>query len=251
MKKGLTLVAICGLATTLAVKYGDIKTSALQRAQPSGMMRAVDVEDKNLFRMVQNARVLAFNSWPVGDDVGRKLSYFVQSFDRDPNYDGAGVKLSVFDHAGSVIYEDYFSEVDRIYPIYALRKASPQLAMEVSYGGSECFLKMLDYKDGKVVDLMAGVEPDNDFDVSAEVRPQFRNGTNAATEPYQIALTSGVGLASTVEKFTEVYRYKDGKYRLAGTYSARQVDDYIETLLARSNSPTGKTPKPSAKNTSP
>jgi len=178
-------------------------------------------------------------------DGSKNLSYTVQSFEQDPHYEGgAGVKLSIFDEAGAVIYEDYFSEVQSIYPSYALRKGSPQLIMEVSEGGSASFLKMLDYQNGKVVDLMEAVKPNNDFTVNAEVRPQLRAGVNPAGEPYQVLLTGSVGLASPVEKHTSVFRYKDGAYQYVGKFSAQKVDDYIEKLMAESSSKKEKPAKP-------
>lgn len=234
MKKVLTLCAICTLIAAFAVVFGVIKNNALSVKQSPSEAKAVKADNKDIIRLLQDARVIAFNSWSVQDDEDKNLSYFVQAFDHDPNYEGAGVKLSIFDQAGAVIYEDYFSEVQSIYPSYALRKGSPQLVMKVGYGGSTSFLKMLNYQNGKVVDLMGAVKPNNDFTVGAEVRPQFRSGVHPAIEPYQILLTQGVGLASPVEKHTEVFRYKDSAYRYVGKFSTKEVDDYIEKLMARS-----------------
>lgn len=230
MKKVVTLCAICAGLVAFAVAFGLIEDNARSVKQSS-----IDVktDNRSVFRQLQDARIVSFNSWYMGDD-DKNLTYTVQAFVQDPKYDGAGVKLSIFDEAGRVIYEDRFSEVQSIYSSYVLRKGSPQLIMEVSYGGSTSFLKMLDYQNGKVVDLMEAVKHNNDFDVNAEVRPQLRTGINPAEKPYQVLLTEGIGLASPAEKDTKVFRYKDGAYRYVGKFSTREVDDYIEKLMARS-----------------
>jgi len=243
MKKAQAIYLLCALIAAFAIVFGVVKNSALSVQQPlSGAKVATD--GRNILRLLQDARVIAFNSWSIEDSEGKNLTYTIQAFDQDPHYDGAGVKLSIFDQGGTVIYEDYFSEVQGVYPSYALRKAPPQLIMEVSYGGSASFLKILDYQNGKVIDLMEAVKPDNDFTVNAEVRPQLRTDVKPVVEPDQVMLTGGVGLANPIEKHTNVFRYKDGAYRYVGKFSAQKVDDYIEKLMAESGSKREKPVKP-------
>jgi hypothetical protein len=234
MKRSRILYALCAVAATYVAVAGVIKNHAFQLKWSAGEARGDKADNKDILRLLREARVVSFNSWPVDEDEAKSLYYIVQAFDRDTNYDGPGVKLSIFDEAGAVIHEDYFGEVQNIYSSYALRKGSPQLVMEISEGGSASFLKMLDYQDGKVVDLMETAKPDNDFTVSAEVRPQLRTGVNPAVEPYQILLTEGVGLASPAEKHMSIFRYKGGAYRYVGRIPAQKVDDYIEKLMAES-----------------
>lgn len=236
MKKVLILCAVCAVITAVAVALGVIKNNARSVEQPPNESRAVKADNKSIIRSLQDARITAFSSWSVQNGESRKLTYTVQAFDQDPNDGEPGVKLSIFDEAGEVIYEDYFSEVQNIYPSYALRNNSPQLIVEANYGGSMSFLKMLDYRNGKVVDLMQAVKPNNSFTISAEVRPQLRTSISPAKEPFQVLLTEGIGLASPADKYTNVFRYKDGAYRYVGKYPAREVDDYIEKLVTEHSS---------------
>jgi hypothetical protein len=83
---------------------------------------------------------------------------------------------------------------------------------------------------------MGAVEPNNDFDVEAEVCPQFQDGVVSYKEPFQVLLTVGVGLASPVEKYTKVFRYKDGAYRYIGMVPRREIDNQLERLLAIASS---------------
>ena len=152
-----------------------------------------------------------------------------RAFDSDPHYEGSGIKLSILEPSGASLYDAYFSDLQRVYSIFALLELSEQLVIEVGYGGSTKFLHILDYRDGKVVELIN--EKESDFDVGAEVRPQFRSGISPATEPFQIMLTHGVGLASPARKYTTIYRYKDGKYWRVGEFAQQEVDDHIEDRL--------------------
>jgi hypothetical protein len=190
------------------------------------------VSMRDLIGQLQIARVGMFGRWPVDE---RELLYFVQEYHQDSK-EGDGSKLVIVDWSGRVIYEAKFGKVWRIYTSYVLRRTSPQLAVEVGYGGKTNFLKILDYQGGRIVDLMGAVEPNNDFDVEAEVCPQFQDGVISYKEPFQVLLTVGVGLASPVEKYTKVFRYKDGAYHYIGMVPRREIDNQLERLLAIASS---------------
>lgn len=243
MKRTLFLCVIWAVIAAFAVVIYVVKNNALSVEQVQTESKTVKA-NRTFLQELQDARVIAFNSWPVQDREDRNLFYSVQAFDQDPNHEGPGVKMSIFNQAGALLFENYFTEVQNIYPSHALRKSTPQMVMEVGYGGGASFLKILDYQDGKIIDLMDTVKPNNDFTISAEVRPQLRTGVNLAVEPYEVLLTEGIGLASPAEKYTKVFRYRDGAYRYAGEFSAQKVDDYIEKLLTESRSNNEKSIKP-------
>jgi len=198
-------------------------------------VRVVQNDDKAIMSWLRDKKVMLFYRWQVGDDERNQAFCIVRACDENPNYECAGVKLSIVDGMGRVIHEEHYSEVYRMYPVFALRKAHPQLVIEGDYGGSAKFFEMLDYRNGQIVSLMG--KPNNDFSAGAEVRPQFRTEVNAAKEPFQILLTHGAsGLASPGEKYTNVYRYKEGSYRFVGSFPQQRVDDYMEKLM-RGNLP--------------
>ena len=187
--------------------------------------------DESVTKSLTDKGIVMVQPWHV-DTLNRPLFCVVQQFDHDPHYDGNGEKLSIYDNAGTKLYEDYFTSVDSMHLSAALRTELTQLVIEVNYGGNTAnLLQMLDYRDGKVVKVP--IKGDADFDSGAEVRPQFRHGIVPAKEPYQIMLTEGVGLASPVEKLTHVYRYKNGAYQYVGKFNQHDVDDYIEKLMTK------------------
>lgn len=191
--------------------------------------------NNGFLKRLNNERIVAIQQWFVEGEEEKTLVCVFRAFDKDSDYDGPGVKLSILDPSGASIYERRFSEVQRVYPTTALRGVSSEMVVEVSYGGSTSFLHMLAYRDGKVVELIDDKE--GEFEVGAEVRPQFRSGIIPASEPFQILLTHGVGLASPAMKYTSVHRYKDGKYQLIGEFSQKEVDDYMEERLKGLNRP--------------
>ena len=184
----------------------------------------------NLLGRLQQDRVTLFRIWEVDDGPGGKLFCVARAVHGNPT-DSPEVILTISNEDGAVLYKEECTDVTRLYPVYALRNGSAQLAVELNYGGSASFFQLLSYQDGAIVDLLGS--EDTDFTISAEVRPVLRSGVNPAKTPFEIFLTSGVGLASSVEKHTDVYRFSNGAYKHSGRFATRQVEDYKERILKK------------------
>jgi hypothetical protein len=189
--------------------------------------------DSEIAQRLRQEKVEAFYKWNVRHTDDESLLCVVRAFDKDPNWAGQGMKLTILNPSGKPIYEEYFERLMRVYETTALRNLSSQLVLEVIYGGTGTYhLRMLDYRNGKIVKVLDGEH--GLFNANAEVRPQFRSGIFPAKEPFQIMLTEGVGLASPAQKDTRVYRYKSGAYQFAGKFRQQKLDDYMERLLKES-----------------
>jgi hypothetical protein len=222
----IALVALCG---------GLFIGSYFHMSRSEMVAEAEDLNatDSELVQRLRQEKVAAFYQWNVGDSDDKALLCVVRAFDKDPNWDGRGMKLTIFNPSGKPIHEEYFESLMHIYAIRALRDLSSQLMLEVVYGGTGTYhLRMLDYRAGKIVKLLDG--ENGLFNANAEVRPQFQSSTSPAKEPFQILLTEGVGLASPASKDTRVYRYKNGAYQYSGKFPQQKLDDYVETLLKES-----------------
>jgi hypothetical protein len=230
INSGAYLVFIGCLLIGVAFAVGSRMAKHIPyRDVPSQTSASKKVDDLNVVKRLKAERIVAVHRWHVENEEEKSLLCVFQAFDKDPHYEGNGIKLSILEPSGASVYEAYFSELQSVYSTSALRNLSDQLVVEVGYGGSTSFLHMLDYRNGKVVELIDKKE--SEFDVGAEVRPQFRSGVSPATEPFQIMLTQGVGLASPARKSTAVYRYKNGRYRRTGEFPQQDADDYIENLI--------------------
>ncbi len=217
------LLLVCAATTITLVRH------SASVHKPAAGMALAEHSDETLIQRLQDENVAAFYRWEVSDDM--ELLCLVRAFNTHPNWVGPGVRLSIHDKKdGEVIYESLSEQVLSISSSHALRNGQSQLIIETDGGGtSTFFLQILDYQNGKISELLN--TKDNDFNVGATVRPSFRSGIVPAKEPFQIYLTRGVGLVSPVEKYTSVYRYKDGSYQFVGEYSQQKADDCIEHLM--------------------
>lgn len=220
---GILLIAV---TVTLARKF----SSRLMSGKPIGE-NASATNSVNDASLVADNHLSGFTRWITDDNGDGKvhLSCAIRRFDEDPSWDGSGETLSIFNDQNATVYSEKFTRVFRIYPENALRGDYPQLVLEVSNGGNENCLEILDYREGKVIDLTTSMKGENCFDAYGELRPQFRTSVRWYAEPFQLFLTSpGVGSRHQV---TRVFRYKDGAYKAEGEFSQQTVDDFIEHLI--------------------
>lgn len=204
-----------------------------QTSGPPSVMAEQTRPDAETRGLMQDKAIVAIYRWNVSDQENEsELLCVFRKFDHDPKYPERGTKLSIYDSAGSLVYEDLFSTLSRFYPVFALGTDPSQLAIEVGYGGSGTyFLQLLDYHQGKIRTLLNPKE--NEFNVMAEIKSQFRAGVVSMKEPFEIRLTRGVGLASPVEKRTSVFRYVSGAYHYVGDYSKLMSDEFIEDQMKK------------------
>ncbi len=152
--------------------------------------QTVTSDDAGIISRLRSERIVQVHTWSMGDDEDNSLLVIVQAFDESPHYEGSGERLFITDDLGTTIYEDHFRGVRRIYLTGALRHEANyrfQLAVEVNHGGSDDLLLMLDYRDGRIINLTGSIE--NSFNIGAEVRPQLRSGARPDQRPFQIMLT--------------------------------------------------------------
>jgi hypothetical protein len=175
-------------------------------------------------KWLREERVQAAFSWNL--DTQKTLLCVVRQSATGASAGRYGVELSIVNPSGVSLYQNNYAAVEKIYSIFALRKSPPQLVIEFNEGGNSNFLKILDFQDGKVVDI-SGDEP-LQFDMGAEVRPQIRNGTNPLREPFEILLRQRLGS----EFHTDVYRYCSGAYAYVGEVPEELLGDYMESKIA-------------------
>ena len=178
---------------------------------------------ESIISKLKGKKVITYSEWDVGEDL--PLEYVVRD-DNDKSI------FSISNTSGKVLYERKAIEIQRVFQVWALRTANPQLAFEYTEGGNDTFIELLDYEDGKIQELIDSTGSRNSFNADIQIQPQFRSGVNPAKEPFEILLTDG-GLAGPMNKNTKVFRFKDGKYQYYGKYSQQNIHDYKETLISR------------------
>ena len=212
-----------------------VASSYLQKPVQSNRSSVTSAQDngdtsKAISERLKADRIISAHTWNVtaaNELDEHNLLCVIRSFDSDPDYEGRGVKLSIFDGSKGLIYEDKFTSVDEIRSMGGRYDAPPQIILDVNYGGNANFLQILGYRNGKVIEML------NEMHGSGyEIRSQFRSSVIRAKEHPQVILISD-GLASPGEKFASIYRYKNGKYIYVGEYSQRKADDFIERTISK------------------
>lgn len=182
---------------------------------------AAPKEGAAVLSVLRESNIKAFGEWDVGEDFP-VLFVVIKSDDAD--------KFFVQDKTGKLLYENVGINIQRVYPVTALRLPRSQLVFEYDEGGSDSFVQMLDYHDGKVSEKIGSTQGENSFGADVEIRPQFRTTIDPAREPFEIFLTE-YGLASPAGKYTNVLRYKNGTYRVVGAFDRVKAGNCVESLL--------------------
>lgn len=177
-----------------------------------------------------NDKVTAFYQWEIDTDT--TLLCIARDSGKH-EFPGEPTNVfSIIDGQGKLLYQIDGVEIDSISTSYMLRDTRSQLVVSVNGGGRQNDLKILDYQNGKITELLDS--DDQDYSIAALIKPQFRSGVIPAKEPYEILMIRGVGLANSDEKkYVSVYRYADGSYEFNGDVSQQLLDDYMERLLKK------------------
>jgi len=177
-----------------------------------------------------NDNVTAFYQWKV--DTGATLFCIARNSGKH-EFPGEPTNVfSIIDGQGKLLYQIDGVEITSISSSCMLRDMRSQLVVSVNGGGRQNDLKILDYQNGKITELLDS--DDQDYSIAALIKPQFRSGVIPAKEPYEILMIRGVGLANSDEKkYVSVYRYADGSYEFNGDVSQQLLDDYMERLLKK------------------
>lgn len=166
--------------------------------------------------------------WLSDQDRSGRVTYVVKR----GSYRLPDQTLDITGSKGEMLFSESFSEVIRVYRVYALRSSIPQLVVEYTGGGQDKFLMMLDYVDGRIVNLTKAEGLNMSFGSDVHVAPRFDASADPVKDPFQILLTNE-GLASPGEKYVNVYRFRDGQYKYVGRFSRNAVDDYANKLIRR------------------
>jgi hypothetical protein len=171
----------------------------------------------------KESKVKIYGEWNVEEDS--PLIYLVENTEN-------GDIFSVLNSFGKVLYEKKVTEIEKVYDIFALRTENSQLVFEYNEGGSDSFVEILDYNEGKLDKIISDSNGENSFGADISIQPQFRPNINPAKEPFEILLTE-YGLASSAGKFTKILRYKNKKYRYFGKFDREKIDEFKEKIISR------------------
>ena len=103
--------------------------------------------------------------------------------------------------------------------------------IETNGGGTDDFLKILDYKNGKFTEIID--ESETQLRGGYFTMPQYRTGNKTAYfNPSQLIVIQQIGGAEE-NPSASVFRYKDNKFQNIGSFSMRDLGDLIEKQIAQ------------------
>jgi len=219
----LIWIVLCFFTGAIACSTGVGKPASFSQEQG----KTIDVNA--IVQRLLDDKVIAFYRWEIDTDT--KLLCIARDSGKH-EFPGEPTNIfTIIDRQGKILYQIDGVEIHNISSLYMLRTTRSQLVVGVNEGGRTNSLKILDYQNGKITELLDG--DDQDYSISALIKPQFRSGVIPAKEPYEILMIRGVGLASPEDKYVSVYRYADGSYEFNGEISQKLLDNHMELLLKK------------------
>jgi hypothetical protein len=137
--------------------------------------------------------------------------------------------LIIYNKLGKPLYEH------RDFGIYAVKTASfkpnsRQIMIETNGGGTDNFLKIIEYKNGKFNDLID--ESETQLRGGYFTIPQYRTGNKTAYfNPAQLIVIQQIGGAEE-NPAAAVFRFQNNKFQKIGSFSMRDLGDLIERQIA-------------------
>ena len=152
--------------------------------------------------------------------------------DADPTLKTSDL-LTIYDESGKTIYEYRDFGLSSIKAV-SLTQKSRQIMFETNGGGTDDFLKIIEYKNGGFGDLIA--ESETQFRGGYFTIPQYRSGGKTPYfNPAQLIVIQQLG-GGDENPAASVFRTKDNKFQKVGTVKMQELGDFIENQLAKNKS---------------
>ncbi|MBA3352590.1 MAG: hypothetical protein H0U23_09235 [Blastocatellia bacterium] len=184
----------------------------------SGTNLSTEVSDVSYIEEVEKKLELKginrYGIWKLSEKPKDRLYYFIGVDKDEPDSE----VLSILDTNETLLLRESAIHFDKVFTFYILREDRPQLIIpSINYGGSGRFFKVLDYRDGKVINL--NDEDDALYSGDFTILPQYQEKRYFEL-PYQVLLTEN---AASEDAEATILRYLDGKYVSAGKVSQRDL----------------------------
>ncbi len=158
----------------------------------------------------------------------------IREIDESPNKDSnfeSSQKLSIYDETGKAVYETKDLEIENIQSVRLMKSDSWQIIVETNGGGTDNFLKILDYNNGKFTEIIN--ESETQLHGGYFTMLQYRTGNKTAYfNPSQLVIIQQIGGAEE-NPSASVFRSKNNKFQNVGSFSMRDLGDLIEKQISQ------------------
>ena len=187
----------------------------------------------DLLTKIKEEKVSEIKTW----EDAEKSFYGVIRRVEEPPFDGSDFKssdkFSIYDESGKIIYETKDFGIKNIKSVRLTNPSSWEIMFETDGGGTDNFLKIIDYKNGKFVEIID--ESETQFRGGYFDLIQYRNGMKSPYfKPSQLVVIQQIGGADE-NPSAALFRMKDNKFQKVGSIEMQKLGDFIEKQIAENN----------------
>lgn len=229
MSKFIFLLAVISFSAVCGFFVG-------QQSNSSASSATIDAENRkkpDFIKVLEAEKIIKFQSWE--NEKGVKfigvVRHLSEPCDKDYGLDSCQ-KLFIYDDVGKTVYEKSDFGID--FKIQNLTRKDFQIVMTTNSGGTDNFLEIVDYQNGKFIEIIESSE--------TQMRGgwwnmnEYRSGMKTPDfKPSQIFVTQQVGGADP-NPSASVFRFKDEKYQRIGEIKMQELGDFIEKQIAKNSS---------------
>ncbi len=232
MKYAKVLLACTVILVSVSIGYflgqAAIMTSAKTETETNK-----NSKNNDLLKKIKEEKVSEIKTW----EDAEKSFYGVIRRVEEPPFDGSDFKssdkFSIYDESGKIIYETKDFGIKNIQSVRLTNPSSWEIMFETDGGGTDNFLKILDYKDGKFVEIID--ESETQFRGGYFDLIQYRNGMKSPYfKPSQLVVIQQIGGADE-NPSAALFRMKDNKFQKVGSIEMQKLGDFIEKQIAENN----------------
>jgi hypothetical protein len=183
------------------------------------------------FELLSKIKVEKIKEIRVWGDDDDKFYGVIREVNESQSNSETNNKLNIYDESGKSLYETKDLEVANIQSVRFLKPDSRQIMFETNGGGTDDFLKILDYKNGKFNEIID--ESETQLRGGYFTMPQYRTGNKTAYfNSSQLIVIQQQGGADE-NPIASVFRTKDNKFHKVGEIRMQELGDFIEKQIAQ------------------
>lgn len=231
MSKFIFLLAVISFSAVGGFFVGQQSNSSAN----SATIVAENIKKPDFIKVFQDEKLINFQSLEAISNE-EKLFGVIRQLNEPCEKDyslNSCQKFSVINESGKSLYEfnDFVIESFRV---EHLTRSNAQIIVESNSGGTDNFLKIIDYEDGKFSEIINSDETQmrGGFWSTSEYRSGMKMPYGKPSQLFVIGQIAGIDENPSAV----VFRFKAGKYQKVGEIKMQELGDFIEKQIAKNPS---------------
>jgi hypothetical protein len=226
--KFVLLFAIVSAALLVGYLYGQSSRTIIAQTEKQ------TVEKPQICDLMAKLKEEKIREIQVWNNQDKDFYGIIRHVNEPPSEDSSfktSEKFTIYDEKGKSIYELKDLSVGDIRLERFLKSDSWEIMIETNSGGTDDFLKILAYKDGKFSEIID--ESETQLRGGYFTILQYRTGMeDPYFKPSQLIVIQQIGGIDT-NPSASVFRTKDKKFQKVGEIKMRELGDFIEQQISK------------------